>query len=191
MKPKYSEMQVEPPPFTNKKYGVIYADPPWSFKTYSETNQNRAATNHYPVMSLDDICYLDVGRICLPDCVLLVWVTDPMLKDGLNVIDCWGFKYKTVAFTWVKLNQDSTEFMGTGYWTRANPEMCLLATRGHPKRENKSVTQLTVAKRREHSRKPEIMYRKIERLVKGPYIELFARTQRAGWDSWGIETDKF
>jgi len=82
-------------------------------------------------------------------------------------------------------------FTGLGYWTRGNPEMCLLATKGKPKRISKSVPQLVVEQRREHSRKPDIMYNHIENLLEGPYIELFARTQRPGWDSWGNQTDKF
>jgi len=123
---------------------------------------------------------------------LLMWVTDPFLQKSFEVIESWGFEYKTVAFTWVKTNRKSDGyFTGLGYWTRANPEMCLLATKGKPKRISSSVNQLLVSKRREHSRKPDEMYSKIEDLLSGPYIELFARTQRQGWDSWGNQVDKF
>jgi N6-adenosine-specific RNA methylase IME4 len=176
----------------NKKYNVIYADPPWSFKTYSDKGKDRSPENHYNVMSLKDICELPVNNIANDNSVLLMWVIDPLLDRAFKVIDAWGFKYKTVGFTWAKTNRKSLGFFtGLGYWTRGNPEMCLLATKGKPKRISKSVPQLVVDQRREHSRKPDIMYNHIENLLEGPYIELFARTERSGWDSWGNQTDKF
>jgi len=176
----------------NKKYNVIYADPPWSFKTFSDKGKDRSPENHYNVMSLQDICNLPVNNIANDDSVLLMWVVDPLLDKAFKVIEAWGFKYKTVGFTWAKTNRKSEGyFTGLGYWTRGNPEMCLLATKGKPKRISKSVPQLVVEQRREHSRKPDIMYNHIENLLEGPYVELFARTQRSGWDSWGNQTDKF
>jgi len=176
----------------DKKYNVIYADPPWTFKTFSDKGKNRSPENHYSVMSLKDICNLPVNKIANDDSVLLMWVVDPLLDKAFEVINAWGFKYKTVGFTWAKTNRKSEGyFTGLGYWTRGNPEMCLLATKGKPKRNSKSVPQLVVEQRREHSRKPDIMYNHIENLLEGPYIELFARTQRPGWDSWGNQTDKF
>jgi N6-adenosine-specific RNA methylase IME4 len=176
----------------NKKYNVIYADPPWSFKTFSDKGKDRSPENHYNVMSLQDICNLPVNNIANDDSVLLMWVVDPLLDKAFKVIEAWGFKYKTVGFTWAKTNKKSMGFFtGLGYWTRGNPEMCLLATKGKPKRISKSVPQLVVEQRREHSRKPDIMYNHIENLLQGPYVELFARTQRPGWDSWGNQTDKF
>jgi N6-adenosine-specific RNA methylase IME4 len=176
----------------NKKYNVIYADPPWTFKTFSDKGKDRSPENHYNVMSLKDICNLPISKIANDDSVLLMWVVDPLLDKAFEVINAWGFKYKTVGFTWAKTNRKSMGFFtGLGYWTRGNPEMCLLATKGKPKRISKSVPQLVVEQRREHSRKPDIMYNHIENLLEGPYIELFARTQRNGWDSWGNQTDKF
>ena len=176
----------------NKKYNVIYADPPWTFKTFSDKGKDRSPENHYNVMSLQDICNLPVNNIANDDSVLLMWVVDPLLDKAFKVIEAWGFKYKTVGFTWAKTNRKSEGyFTGLGYWTRGNPEMCLLATKGKPKRISKSVPQLVVEQRREHSRKPDIMYNHIENLLEGPYVELFARTQRSGWDSWGNQTDKF
>ena len=176
----------------NKKYNVIYADPPWSFKTFSDKGKDRSPENHYNVMSLQDICNLPINNIANDDSVLLMWVVDPLLDKAFEVIKAWGFKYKTVGFTWAKTNKKSMGFFtGLGYWTRGNPEMCLLATKGKPKRISKSVPQLVIEQRREHSRKPDIMYSHIENLLEGPYIELFARTQRSGWDSWGNQTDKF
>ena len=178
---------------TTKKYNVIYADPPWTFKTYYDKGKDRSPENHYNVMSLKDICNLPISKIANDDSVLLLmWVVDPLLDKAFEVINAWGFKYKTVGFTWAKTNKKSMGFFtGLGYWTRGNPEMCLLATKGKPKRISKSVPQLVVEQRREHSRKPDIMYNHIENLLEGPYIELFARTQRSGWDSWGNEVDKF
>ena len=176
----------------NKKYNVIYADPPWTFKTFSDKGKDRSPENHYNVMSLKDICNLPISKIANDDSVLLMWVVDPLLDKAFEVINAWGFKYKTVGFTWAKTNKKSMGFFtGLGYWTRGNPEMCLLATKGKPKRLSKSVPQLVVEQRREHSRKPDIMYNHIENLLEGPYIELFARTQRSGWDSWGNQTDRF
>ena len=177
---------------TTKKYNVIYADPPSTFKTYSDKGKDRSPENHYNVMSLKDICNLPISKIANDNSVLLMWVVDPLLDKAFEVINAWGFKYKTVGFTWAKTNKKSMGFFtGLGYWTRGNPEMCLLATKGKPKRISKSVPQLVVEQRREHSRKPDIMYNHIENLLEGPYIELFARTQRQGWDSWGNQTDKF
>jgi len=177
---------------TSKKYNVIYADPPWTFKTFSDKGKDRSPENHYNVMSLQDICNLPVNKIANENSVLLMWVVDPLLDKAFKVIEAWGFKYKTVGFTWAKTNKKSMGFFtGLGYWTRGNPEMCLLATKGKPKRISKSVPQLVVEQRREHSRKPDIMYNHIENLLEGPYVELFARTQRSGWDSWGNQTDKF
>ena len=176
----------------NKKYSVIYADPPWSFKTYSDKGKDRSPENHYSTMNFKDICNLPVNNIANDNSVLLMWITDPLLDKAFKVIDAWGFKYKTVGFTWAKTNRKKLGFFtGLGYWTRGNPEMCLLATKGKPKRISKSVPQLVVEQRREHSRKPDIMYNHIENLLDGPYIELFARNKRKGWDCWGNQTDKF
>ena len=171
-----------------KKYGVIYADPPWLFKTRSDKGKDKSPERHYPVLSLADICAMGVGDIAKPDSVLLMWVCDPMLDQAFKVINAWGFKYKTVGFTWAKTNKNTLGFFtGLGYWTRGNPEMCLLATKGRPKRLNKDVCQLIISQRKRHSEKP-LIHGDIERLAPGPYIELFARQKsRPGWDYWGNE----
>jgi N6-adenosine-specific RNA methylase IME4 len=110
----------------------------------------------------------------------------------LEQIEAWGFEFKTVAFYWVKRNKHRADFFtGLGYWTRANPEICLLATRGNPRRQAKDVRKLVVAPRREHSRKPDCVRERIERLVKGPYLELFARETKPGWDCWGNQAGFF
>jgi N6-adenosine-specific RNA methylase IME4 len=176
-------------PFPNKKYNIIYADPAWYFKTYSKKGDKRSATQHYDCMSISDIYNLPVDTISDNDCILFIWVIDPMLPEAIEVIKSWGFKYKTVAFTWVKENKKSDSFFtGLGYWTRANPEMCLLATKGKPKRLSKSVRQLIVSRLQQHSKKPdEIRNRIIELCGDLPRIELFARQKTEGWDSWGNE----
>ncbi len=175
-----------------KKYKVIYADPPWTFKTFSDKGKGRSPEQHYDVLDLPAISRLPINSISEDNAVLLMWVIDPLLDKAFEVIKAWGFKYKTVAFTWAKTNKTKPGFFtGLGYWTRGNPEMCLLATKGKPKRLSKSVPQLVVEQRREHSRKPDVMYKHIEDLLEGPYIELFARQQREGWDCWGNEVNKW
>ncbi len=172
----------------NSKYKVIYADPPWAFKTYSDKGKDRSPEQHYDCMNMKDICNLPVEKLADKDCVLLMWMIDSMMPQALEVIKSWGFDYKTVGFTWAKTNKNKLGFFtGLGYWTRCNPEQCLLATKGKPKRISKSIPQLVVDKRQEHSRKPEIIYSHIENLLEGPYVELFARREREGWDSWGNE----
>jgi N6-adenosine-specific RNA methylase IME4 len=180
------------------RYGLIYADPPWTFATYSKKGKGRSAEAHYDCMPLADIKTLPVADWAAADCVLLLWATDPLLDKALEVIRGWGFVYKTVGFYWVKQNRSAPRageapgfFTGLGFWTRANPELCLLATRGHPHRRSRNVKKLIVSPRREHSRKPEEAYARIEALCEGPYLELFARAPRPGWDSWGQERDGF
>jgi len=163
------------------RYGAILADPPWSFRTYGgdDTTPHRTAIEPYPVMSVDDIAALPVGNLAARDCALFLWVVDPLLDVGIQVGKGWGFTYKTRAFEWDK----ST--IGMGYWTRKEGESCLLFTRGSPPRLDKGVRQFIREPRRRHSRKPDEVYRRIERLVAGPYVELFATQQWPGWDGWG------
>lgn len=171
-------------------YGVVYADPPWNYLTWSDKGRGKSPT--YGVMSLGDITVLPVRERCLPDAVLILWVIDTHLEMAFDVIRAWGFKYKTVGFTWAKTGKDGNGFpIGTGFWTRANPEQALLATVGKPKRLDKGVPRLIVAPRREHSRKPDESYDRIERLVAGPYLELFSRNDRPGWDSWGDQAGMY
>lgn len=178
-------------PTLTTKYGVILADPPWTFATYSSKGKGRSAEAHYNCMSRDDIATLPVGELAATDALLFLWTTKPMLPQALSVIDAWGFKYKTVGFTWVKARKSRDTVsgqdhpIGTGYWTRANPELCLLGARGKPHRLSRSVRELIVAPRREHSRKPDEIYGRIEALCEGPYLEMFARFPREGWDRFG------
>ena len=179
------------------KYGAILADPPWRFKTWSGPALPSRTADSYEIMSFDDIAALPVSNYAAEDCVLFCWVVWPSMPEALKVIEAWGFTYKTCAFCWNKgstlplFPDDFKARMGLGYWTRANSEVCLLATRGKPKRQHADVRQIIQAPLREHSRKPDEVYGRIERLVDGPYIELFARQRRTGWDSWGNEVGKF
>jgi N6-adenosine-specific RNA methylase IME4 len=183
----------------HKHYRVIYADPPWTFATYSRKGKGRSPEAHYDCMTLSDIKALPVADWAADDCVLLLWTTDPLLEKAFDVIRAWGFTYKTVGFYWAKLNKggaamasgEKSFFTGLGFWTRANPEPCLLATRGHPKRRSADVRKLVVSPRREHSRKPDEVYDRIAALCEGPYLEMFARSSRPGWDTWGSEAGLF
>ena len=160
-------MSLAPPP-PRRVYAVIYADPPWTFATYSAKGRGRCADAHYDVMSIDGLKALPVAEWAAGDCALLMWATSPLLPRAFEVMAAWGFAYKSVAFTWAKQNKRSPSFfVGLGYWTRANCEYCLLGTRGAPKRLARDVRQLIVAPRREHSRKPDDTYQRIERLLGG------------------------
>ena len=180
-------------------YRAILADPPWRFATYSDKGKGRSAEAHYDCMTRADIKAMPVADWAAKDAVLFLWATDPLLPRALEVIAAWGFTYKTVAFYWAKLNKgrgglvlgQRDFFTGMGFWTRANPEPCLLATRGKPRRRGTDVAKLIVAPRREHSRKPDETYGRIERLVEGPYLELFARASQPGWDGLGNQSGLF
>jgi len=133
---------------TRRKYGVIYADPPWSFRNWSAKGTGRNAISHYDCLDFSALASLPVARLAADDCALFLWATDPLLPRAFELIQRWGFEYKTVAFYWVKLNSaarhDADYFTGLGYWTRANPEQCLLATRGKPPRRARDVKRLVV-----------------------------------------------
>lgn len=177
-------------PLPSGKYGVIYADPPWTFRVWSGEGKDRAAENHYPTMTQEEIEALPVAGLASDDCALFLWAVMPQLPEAFRVIEAWGFEYKTCAFVWVKQTKDQQRYAtGMGYWTRANAELCLLATRGSPKRLNKDVQQVIAFPRMEHSHKPEETRERIERLVGGPYIELFSRQPVRGWSSWGNEVN--
>ena len=183
--------------FPNKKYNIIYADPPWQFKYQSKKRTDgtsddlniRDPQKEYPCMTIDDIYNLPVQDISDDNCVLLMWVTYPLLKEGIKTMEEWGFTYKTCGFSWIKQNKKSDSlFWGLGYWTRANNEICLLATKGKPKRVGKGVHQVVMSKIQKHSQKPDIVKDRIVELCGDvPRIELFARQRTKGWDVWGNE----
>lgn len=149
----------------------------------------RNGRSPYPVMKTEDIAALPVDALAAKDCVLFLWATYPKLPDALEVMAGWGFRFSTVAFTWVKQNPSRRGFhFGLGFWTRQNPELVLLGVRGKPKRVNKSVANLLIDPRGEHSRKPDEVGRRIVRLMGDlPRIELFARRLVPGWDAYGNE----
>ena len=170
---------------TDRKYNIIYADPPWRY--WESGNKNQAL--HYTTMTIDEICDLPVKNIADDDCVLFLWVTYPILHEAFRVIESWGFKYSTAAFVWVKKNkQKDSPFMGCGAWTRANSELCLLATKGNIMRLDASISQVVESPIEEHSKKPDIVRDLITRLVgELPRVELFCRNPAEGWDVWGNE----
>jgi N6-adenosine-specific RNA methylase IME4 len=172
------------------RYGAILADPPWHFKVRSEKGEGRCPS--YARMSLEQIQAMPIAEIAAADSALFLWAVDPMLPEAFKVIAAWGFTFKTVGFCWAKTNAKSSGyFAGLGYWTRANAELCLLATRGRPKRLARDVRRLVVSPRREHSRKPAEIRTRIERLVGGPYLEIFARESTPGWETWGDQATFF
>lgn len=176
-------------------FGLIAADPPWRYETYSDKGRDRSPD--YELMTLADIKALPVASLAAPDCVLLLWCINPMLPQGFEVLPAWGFTFKTLGFCWAKTTKRTSAswapkyHVGLGHWSRSNVEICLLGTRGKPKRIGKDVRQLIVAPRREHSRKPDEFFKAAERLAGGPYLELFSRTNRPGWSTFGNETGKF
>lgn len=181
-----------------KKYKIIYADPPWSFgnRMYSsnKNDHHRAITRAYPVMKTEDISSLPVGNIADEDCVLFIWTTDAHLPDSIEVIKRWGFKFKSVAFYWLKKEMSGKQVCYMGQWTMKNGEICLIATKGKMTKYLKSrkVRQLTEAPRdrKRHSGKPKAVREKIEIMFGDiPRIELFAREKTPGWDVWGNEVE--
>ena len=167
---------------------MIYADPPWR---YSAKRVQGAAEHHYPTMSINELCALPVADLAAPDSALFLWATFPQLPEALRLIHAWGFVYKTVAFVWLKQNRKAGGwFYGLGFWTRGNAEVCLLATRGRPKRQAANVHQFIISPIREHSRKPDEAREKIVALMGDvPRVELFARQSPPGWDVWGNEVE--
>lgn len=174
-----------------KQYGVILADPPWQYTSKSVT-PNREVTNHYSVMTTPEICDLSIEHLVADNAVLFLWSTWPHLPDALQVIDAWGFTYKTIAWVWVKAKKNGLGFhWGMGAYTRSNSEPCLLAVKGKPPIvADRGIQSVIYSPVRQHSKKPEDQYRKIESLYpRGPYLELFARRSRPGWDVFGNEVE--
>lgn len=175
---------------TEKKYDIIYADPPWAYHDTLGGNAKMDAMP-YPTMTNEEICAMPIGnKIAKKDSILFMWATMPKLQEALDVIKAWGFKYKTCAFCWVKQNPKSGGiYAGLGRWVQGNAELCLLATKGHPHRISKSVKQIVMAPRGRHSAKPSEVRDRIVQLMgeDTERIELFARDYADGWDCWGNE----
>ena len=175
----------------SKKYQVIYADPPWTYpKTGGTKNSRGMAKQFYPTMSIEDIKALPIKDISDDNSILFLWVTWPQLQNGLDVIKAWGFEYFGLGFEWIKKTNTGKDFFGMGYWTRANSEVCLLATRGKLKPNSHAVRQLVYAVRGKHSEKPaEVRDRIVELVGDLSRVELFARQKTSGWDIWGNELE--
>ena len=172
----------------NKKYNIIYADPPWAYRDRASAGK-RGASFKYKVQEQDWICNLPVQDISDDNCILFMWVTMPQLPNAFEVINSWGFKYKTCGFTWVKKNKiKDSWFMGMGNWTRSNSELCLLSVKGKPKRADASILSVVDTPIERHSKKPDVVKDHIVKLCGDlPRIELFARQKTKGWDVWGNE----
>jgi N6-adenosine-specific RNA methylase IME4 len=179
-----------------KRYSIIYADPPWEYRVWNKKDGRGTANSHYVTQSIKFLQMLDIDRICASDAVLLMWATFPNLPESINLGKAWGFVYKTIAFTWIKINPRNRKlFVGMGHYTRANAEVVLLFTKGKPlKRFNKCVQQVLIAKRMKHSEKPIEIRKRIEILFGDVQrIELFARDgdhrlftdDHRGWDVFG------
>ncbi len=176
---------------SKKKYQIIYADPPWKYENFSDSSHG-AVASQYPTMSMDELFALQIQELASDDCVLFMWATFPKLKESLLLMEKWGFEYRTVAFTWVKLNKSGIGFFsGIGFHTASNVEIVLLGKRGSLQRKDKSVKQVITSRLRKHSQKPLETYSRIEKLYGDvPRIELFSRHRREGWDCWGNEVPK-
>jgi len=174
----------------NKKYNIVLADPPWTYRKSGSIKSARGlAKKYYPTMELEDIKSLPVWDILDTNCYLFLWVTAPCMPEGLEVLGSWGFSFFTIAFTWIKTNKKSgTLFWGMGNATRANPEYVLLGRKGKLKRIAKNVHSVIISPVERHSKKPDILRDKIVQLYGDlPRIELFARQKAKGWDAWGNE----
>lgn len=179
---------------TDKKYNIIYADPPWKYGSKQPFRSGgvrfHKLEEEYPTVSTDEMCKWDIGRIADNDCALFMWTTDSHVEDAIQLMKSWGFKYVTIAFVWVKQTKNGNQVSNLGAWTMKNCEICLFGTRGAMKKYKKSnsVQQLLYAERTKHSRKPDEARKRIEQLFGDiPKIELFAREYADGWDCWGNE----
>jgi len=183
-------------PFPDKKYKIIYADPPWDYHTawYRKDSDTAGiwglARDHYQCMKLEDIKNLPIKDIADGDCFLFLWATFPQMQEALDVIKSWGFEYKTVAFVWIKTNKNNAvNKMNMGWYTRANAEPLLIARRGKIKVMKHDIKQIHMSTQTDHSEKPNYFRNKIVELVGDlPRIELFARSKIHGWDVWGNDS---
>jgi len=174
----------------SKKYNVIYADPAWSFNNKKTGGGMKSgASFHYDTMSVDDMCKIPINEIADENCVLFMWWVGSQPKEAIKLAESWGFTIKTMTgFNWVKTTKKDNLDFGMGFWTRAGSEMCMIATKGKPKRINAAIRSVVMAQRTEHSKKPQIFRDEIVKLMGDlPRIELFSRCKTEGWDIWGNE----
>lgn len=173
-------------------YDLMFADPPWDFSLYSEKGGNKSAQKHYRCLPMDEIMAFPVLDLAADNCMLLMYATNPMIPQQIRCMEAWGFTYKTMA-VWRKMTTHGKVGFGTGYIVRSSHEPILIGTRGKPQAVAKNVRSIFDGKLREHSRKPEEGYAWAERLMPKARrrVELFSRTNREGWESWGDEVGKF
>ena len=179
------------------KYNIIYADPPWEYGSKSAVNNSsggeiKKLSEHYQSMSITDIKNIPVKDITMDDACCFMWVTDSHLEEGIEVMKSWGFKYKTVAFVWVKTTNKGNFCKNVAPWTLKSTELCLFGTKGKMTKykQNNSVESLVFAERFKHSQKPEEVRKRIESLFGDlPKVELFARKASEGWDTIGNDID--
>jgi N6-adenosine-specific RNA methylase IME4 len=199
------------------KYTIIYLDPPWKYNSRAnhKTRFRGGACGHYPLMTMAEIAALPINRLAARDCAILMWCTFPYLSEQIKLFDHWGFRYRTQFLTWIKLNPKGYDqpkdapnyapgkqytlytdglfhsvFFGTGYYAKSNPEVCLMGMRGQVPTISDAVSSVIMAPRREHSRKPDEAYSRIEGVFGDvPRIELFARHTQPGWSVAGNGID--
>lgn len=199
------------------KYNIIYADPPWKYNSRAnhKTRFRGGACGHYPLMTMAEIAALPIGSLAARDCALLMWCTFPYLADQIKLFEHWGFPYRTNFLNWTKLNPRGYDlpaddpnyapgkqyvlysdglfhsvFFGVGYYSKSNAEICLLGMRGQLPTISDAVSSAILAPRREHSRKPDEAYERIEAVFGDvPRIELFARRSAPGWSVTGNSID--
>ena len=173
------------------KYSIIYADPPWKYLWGGGKDGGHfAPEKHYSTMSTDEICNLDIRSLRERNCALFLWATMPALPDAFRVMEAWGFKYKTCAFTWIKTRADGEPISGMGSYTKSNAELCILGMRGHIKSVDKTIPQIIMHPRLGHSVKPPIVRERIVKLFGDlSRVELFARKKTEGWDVIGDGID--
>lgn len=177
-----------------KKYSLIYADPPWNGLGWNTgrggPSGKKCPARHYSVQTADWICSLPVESITEENCALFLWATYPNLPLACRVVEAWGFRYATVAFTWIKQTKHDKWVIGCGHYTRANPEIVLLGMKGSLKPRSHSVRNLLIEKIGKHSQKPARVRQDILTLFGDlPRCELFARQVVEGWDCWGNEVE--
>jgi len=176
----------------NIKAGAVMADPPLAFATWSSRGEGRSPQHHYRCLSFDALAAMPIADVAAPDCFLFLWMPLRSVFLVEPLMRAWGFRFSGAAFSWVKQNRSGIGwFMGNGYGTRHNVEICWLGRCGSPKRISASVRELIIAPVREHSRKPNEVYMRIEEFCMGPYLELFARQCWPGWTCVGDESQKF
>lgn len=175
------------------KFNIIYADPPWAYKDKRDKHKRLCggALSHYDTLSLSELKELPINQISEDNCMLFLWATFPNLREAIELMESWGFKYKTQAFTWIKTNKKNGQpFFGIGYYTKSNAEVCLLGVKGKPIKVSNSVSSVIISPREGHSKKPDIVRNKIVQLCGDiPRIELFSRNSYEGWTTVGNEID--